>query len=123
MICGDARRPEYVYIEFIWRRRKCFTSIVFLWIRYVGLIGFGVSASYLLQEQKDDTLCERYLQMQGIFSSVIIATVDVVLVYRIWILYGKSRFILYALSSVVFGWFKVINLYFPCLIYEKPNLL
>ncbi|KAF8995375.1 hypothetical protein BDQ17DRAFT_1330597 [Cyathus striatus] len=113
MICGDPRRPEYVYIEFIWRRRKCFTSIVFLW------------------EQKDDTLSAgsntewtliRYV-MQGIFSSVIIATVDVVLVYRIWILYGKSRFILYALSSVVFGWFKVINLYFPCLIYEKPNLL
>ncbi|KAF8997752.1 hypothetical protein BDQ17DRAFT_1329214 [Cyathus striatus] len=73
-------------------------SLVFLWIRYVGLIGFGFVLIYelqdILQEQKDDTLCERYLQMQGIFSSVITATVDVVLVYRIWILYGKSRFVL-----------------------------
>ncbi|KAF8995377.1 hypothetical protein BDQ17DRAFT_1412208 [Cyathus striatus] len=65
----------------------------------------------LLREQKEDTLYVYYMStgspliryaMEGIFSSVIISSVDVVLVYRIWILYGKSHFILYTLSFVVF---------------------
>ncbi|KAF8990478.1 hypothetical protein BDQ17DRAFT_368316 [Cyathus striatus] len=96
-------------IELIWKRRMRFTSYLYIWNRYGSIVGIILSASFMLREMSDDKECVRYLQMEGAASSIITTTVDIVLVYRIWILYAKSKPLLYFLTFLVAGECIVIN--------------
>ncbi|KAF8990469.1 hypothetical protein BDQ17DRAFT_1371883 [Cyathus striatus] len=96
-------------IELIWKRRLRFTSYLYIWNRYASIVILIASATFMVREMKDDKECVRYLTMGGVSSSVITTTVDIVLVYRLWILYAKSKPLLYFLFFLVAGECVVIN--------------
>ncbi|KAF8986836.1 hypothetical protein BDQ17DRAFT_1375714 [Cyathus striatus] len=89
--------PEEV--ELIWKRRWRFTSYLYIWNRYASMV--ALMYAVMVREMKDDKACIRSLETSGVSSAVITTTVDIVLVYRLWILYAKSKPLLYFLLFLV----------------------
>ncbi|KAJ7488117.1 hypothetical protein FB451DRAFT_1553607 [Mycena latifolia] len=81
-------------IEFIWKRRKSLASCVYLWNRYWTLIITCINTSVVLREITSD-------KFEGVSSTLIIATVDLILLVRVWILFAKSRRMLYILVPLM----------------------
>ncbi|KAJ6571396.1 hypothetical protein B0H19DRAFT_1255378 [Mycena capillaripes] len=88
-------------IEFVWKRRKSLASYVYLWV--------GIDYVSLLSSNRPQnryftliiTCCGIYTQFEGVSSTLIVATVDVILLLRVWILFGKSRNLLYFLVPLM----------------------
>ncbi|KAJ6517467.1 hypothetical protein C8R47DRAFT_1255082 [Mycena vitilis] len=85
-------------IEFVWKnKRKTLASYVYLWNRYFTLIITCINTSVLVRVIDTDTAYDSqiYTQFEGVSSTLIVATVDVILLLRVWILFGKSRSLFY----------------------------
>ncbi|KAJ7121432.1 hypothetical protein C8R44DRAFT_853061 [Mycena epipterygia] len=104
-------------IEFIWKRRKSPASYVYIWNRYFTLIITCINTSVILREIPTDIVCQIYTQVplllpfgtyahhdhqfEGVSSTLIVAAVDVILLMRVWLLFGKSRRLLYFLIPLM----------------------
>ncbi|KAJ6533288.1 hypothetical protein DFH09DRAFT_126300 [Mycena vulgaris] len=82
--------PEEV--ELMWKSRLGLAKIIYLWNRYFSLIAIGLNTSVIVREITTESVCMNWLKVQGVTSTVIIGTVDLVLMLRVWILYGRPRF-------------------------------
>ncbi|KAJ7168561.1 hypothetical protein C8R46DRAFT_1092044 [Mycena filopes] len=49
----------------------------------------------MVREIKSDHTCQSFLIAEAVTSSLIVTTADLILILRVWILYGKSRRLLY----------------------------
>ncbi|KAK7034588.1 hypothetical protein VNI00_012219 [Paramarasmius palmivorus] len=87
-------------IELIWKTPKKLASLIYLWFknRYFSLVALGINASFMLREVNSDKL-------MGITITIIISTVDLVLLMRVWILYGRSKKLLYLMIPLISGEF------------------
>ncbi|KAJ7850297.1 hypothetical protein B0H14DRAFT_3665580 [Mycena olivaceomarginata] len=63
-------------VELMWSRRWGLAKIVYLWNRYFSLVAIR---------------CIGWLKVQGITTTLVIATVDFVLMFRVWIIYGRPQ--------------------------------
>ncbi|KAI3618802.1 hypothetical protein WG66_006330 [Moniliophthora roreri] len=107
-------------VELIWKTPKKLASIIYN--RYFSLIALGVNVSFMLREVKSDRvslvfnlsqllldylfteqICSMFLHLMGITITIIISTVDLVLLMRVWILYGRSKKLLYVLIPLISG--------------------
>jgi len=89
-------------INLVWGRHKSLASYIYLWNRYFALIITCINTSVPLREITTDRACQIYTQFEGVSSTLIIATVDIILLLRVWILFGKSRRLLYCLVPLMF---------------------
>ncbi|KAJ7274642.1 hypothetical protein C8J57DRAFT_235305 [Mycena rebaudengoi] len=90
-------------IQFIWMRPKSLASYIYIWNRYLTLAITCISTSVLVREVKtDQVFCQIYTLAQGVASTLIVATVDIILLLRVWILFRKSRMLLYILLPFIF---------------------
>ncbi|KAJ7892533.1 hypothetical protein B0H14DRAFT_984171 [Mycena olivaceomarginata] len=78
-------------VELMWSSRWGLAKIVYLWNRYFSLIAISLNASVIVREIGTATVCMGWLKVQGITSTIIIGTVDFVLMLRVWIMYGRPR--------------------------------
>ncbi|TFK37208.1 hypothetical protein BDQ12DRAFT_736354 [Crucibulum laeve] len=88
-------------VELIWRKKWTLAGGLFVCNRYGIITVVIICARYLLAETKTDDVGLRYLHMEGLLSSIFLVTVDIVLVYRIWVLYARNRYLLYFLIVMV----------------------
>ncbi|KAK7036764.1 hypothetical protein VNI00_011430 [Paramarasmius palmivorus] len=65
--------------------------------RYFSILAIGAHVSFILREVKTD---KEWLEAAS--TIVIIPTVDLVLLLRVWALYGKAKILLYCLLPVIF---------------------
>ncbi|KAJ7133164.1 hypothetical protein C8R44DRAFT_870602 [Mycena epipterygia] len=84
----------YVKVELMWRSGISTTNTIYLWNRYFTLIALSYDASVQLRPFKSDS-------GEAATSTLILATVDFILVLRVWILYGKKRVLLYFLVPMI----------------------
>ncbi|KAJ6610711.1 hypothetical protein B0H10DRAFT_2059213 [Mycena sp. CBHHK59/15] len=88
-------------VQLIWKSRLCLSNFLYIWIRYFTLLAISIDLSFMLREVKSDHTCRTFLLTQMATSTLIVVTVDVILVLRVWILYGKSRALLYFLIPLI----------------------
>ncbi|KAJ7064083.1 hypothetical protein C8F01DRAFT_1130294 [Mycena amicta] len=91
-------------IELMWPSRdRTFpaTNIVYLWNRYFTLISLCYDASVMLSPFKSNASCIKFFQGEAVTSTVILATVDLILVLRVWLLYERKRVLLYLLIPMI----------------------
>ncbi|KZT12009.1 uncharacterized protein LAESUDRAFT_162925 [Laetiporus sulphureus 93-53] len=85
-------------VDLFWKGPLSLTKILYLWNRYFSLIALSIDvAIHMSAISSNSNRCEDYLQVQGSLATVITATVDFVLVLRVWILYHRNRTMLYVL--------------------------
>ncbi|KAK7060021.1 hypothetical protein R3P38DRAFT_2838921, partial [Favolaschia claudopus] len=75
-------------LELIWSSRWRLAKIIYLWNRYFSLVAISLNASVIVREISSANVCIDWLKVQGITSTILIGTVDFVLM-RVWILYGR----------------------------------
>ncbi|KAJ6568006.1 hypothetical protein DFH09DRAFT_438148 [Mycena vulgaris] len=85
--------PEEV--ELIWKSRWGITKIIYLWNRYFSLITVSLNASVIVRDISSSHVCISWLKVQGSSSTILVATVDFVLMLRVWILYGRQRWMVW----------------------------
>ncbi|KAF8884831.1 hypothetical protein BD779DRAFT_1801567 [Infundibulicybe gibba] len=93
----------------IWRNPWNFTSCLYIWNRYYALIVMMVNLSYMFRTGMSDEVCYRDIVFQGLSGSILICTVDSILAFRVWILYEKSRKILWFLIVLISGMWCYLN--------------
>ncbi|KAJ7662633.1 hypothetical protein DFH06DRAFT_356470 [Mycena polygramma] len=92
-----ARIPEEV--ELMWKSRWGVAKIIYLWNRYFSAIVVRVPYYQSLRPQLTALQsCIGWLQVQGSSSTVLIATVDFVLMLRVWILYRRPRWMVWVFA-------------------------
>ncbi|KAJ6592448.1 hypothetical protein B0H19DRAFT_1087861, partial [Mycena capillaripes] len=111
-------------VELMWKSRSGLTKILYLWNRYFSLIAlrYGSARSsfdelnLIIREIKGD-------RVQCIISTVIVGTVDFVLMLRVWILYGRPRVFAWLFSCIAAGAMKSSSLVKGCYAYNVPRFL
>ncbi|KAJ7723791.1 hypothetical protein B0H16DRAFT_1698864 [Mycena metata] len=88
-------------VELMWKSRIHTTNFVYLWNRYFTLIVLICDASVMLNPYQSNAVCIRFFQSEAVTSTLILATVDFILVLRVWILYDKKRWLLYLLVPMI----------------------
>ncbi|KAJ7263580.1 hypothetical protein B0H12DRAFT_281276 [Mycena haematopus] len=78
-------------VQLMWSSRWGLAKGVYLWNRYFSLIAISLNTSVILREIPTETVCIGWLKVQGITSTIVIGTVDFVLMLRVWIMYGRPR--------------------------------
>ncbi|KAK7045161.1 hypothetical protein R3P38DRAFT_189087 [Favolaschia claudopus] len=88
-------------VEHMWKSSWHTTNVVYLWNRYFTLIALLVDAIVMLSPYKSDAVCIKYFNTEAVSSTMILATVDFILVLRVWLLYEKARWLLYVLVPMI----------------------
>ncbi|KAJ7121589.1 hypothetical protein C8R44DRAFT_786524 [Mycena epipterygia] len=89
-------------VELIWKSPKpTLARYIYIWNRYFSLLVVGVSASVYLQHVDSDDLCQLYGRIRSLTSTVIVITVDSVLMLRVWALFGQSRKLMFFLVPLI----------------------
>ncbi|KAJ6480044.1 hypothetical protein DFH09DRAFT_1341577 [Mycena vulgaris] len=91
-------------LELMWKSRLGLAKIIYLWNRYFSLVAIG-QPKYERHCARDYNrerarTCMNWLKVQGVTSTVIIGTVDLVLMLRVWILYGRPRFFIWMFACM-----------------------
>ncbi|KAJ7676920.1 hypothetical protein DFH06DRAFT_615559 [Mycena polygramma] len=89
--------------ELMWKSRWGIAKVIYLWNRYFSAIVISLNPFSKISALHS---CIGWLQVQSSSSIVLIATVDFVLMLRVWILYGRPRWMVWffaflAISEVV----------------------
>ncbi|KAF8214673.1 hypothetical protein K438DRAFT_1801922 [Mycena galopus ATCC 62051] len=87
-------------VDLMWQSRWGLTKTIYLWNRYFSLISISLVASVMVREITTNTGCTNWLKMQCITSTVVVGTVDFVLMLRVWILYGRPRVFLWLFTCM-----------------------
>ncbi|KAJ7775989.1 hypothetical protein DFH07DRAFT_1056725 [Mycena maculata] len=82
-------------VEHMWKSRWGVAKIVYLWNRYFSLIVISLNMSVIVRDIGSSDVCIGWLRVQGSASTVVIATIDFVLMLRVWILYRRQRWTVY----------------------------
>ncbi|KAF8870291.1 hypothetical protein BD779DRAFT_1792136, partial [Infundibulicybe gibba] len=88
-------------VALIWRRPWNITSLLYIWNRYYALISLVIYSSYIFRIMDSNKACLRSVTFQGLSGTVLVATVDTILAFRVWILYEKSRKLLWFLIALI----------------------
>ncbi|KAF7346951.1 hypothetical protein MVEN_01447500 [Mycena venus] len=94
-------------VELMWKSYIHTTNVIYLWNRYCTLLALLINASVMLSPYKSDAVSVfnitdlLYFNTEAFFSTLILATVDLILVLRVWLLFEKARWLLYVLMPMI----------------------
>ncbi|KAJ6510865.1 hypothetical protein C8R45DRAFT_965420 [Mycena sanguinolenta] len=80
-----------------WNAAKC----LYLWNRYFSLFALSFDAFFYVHSTASNNTCEAFLQVQGLAATIIVGTVDFVLLLRVYVLYENSKKMLFFLIPLV----------------------
>ncbi|KAJ6581114.1 hypothetical protein B0H19DRAFT_493568 [Mycena capillaripes] len=86
-------------VTLMWKSRFSVSNAFYIWIRYFTLIALSIDLSFMLKVEWSDHLPD--FLFQTIACTIIVVSADVILVLRVWILYAKSRKLLYFLVPLI----------------------
>ncbi|KAJ7020082.1 hypothetical protein C8F04DRAFT_1319436 [Mycena alexandri] len=97
-------------VELVWTRRKSLVKWLYIWVRY--FVDILPSWNLIKKTQTESIFlvghdlplhvrCFIFQQVQGTSATIIIGTVDFILLLRIWILCGRSHRISYVLLGLI----------------------
>ncbi|KAF8871175.1 hypothetical protein BD779DRAFT_1791659 [Infundibulicybe gibba] len=78
-------------VTLIWRNPWNVTSLLYIWNRYYTLIVLAIDMSIVLRVIDSNEVCSKYQVFEAVSGTVLVITIDVILAFRVWILYEKSR--------------------------------
>ncbi|KAJ7314442.1 hypothetical protein DFH08DRAFT_431252 [Mycena albidolilacea] len=89
-------------INFVWNRPWSIPSGLYLWNRYTTLLAVTLSMPFMFREIESNHVpvapsSSFGWQSQGLVSTLLFGTFDLLLTLRVWILYGKTRRMAYIL--------------------------
>ncbi|KAJ7633929.1 hypothetical protein DFH06DRAFT_1479488 [Mycena polygramma] len=88
-------------VTLVWKSRHGNAKILYLWNRYFSLVAIATNMTVMVLEVSSDKVCMSWLRVQCISSTVIVGTVDFVLMCRVWMLYGRLRSFLWLFGCMV----------------------
>ncbi|KAJ7743321.1 hypothetical protein B0H16DRAFT_1561334 [Mycena metata] len=88
-------------VNLVWKSPRRISNAIYLWIRYFSLITVSIYTIFTFRVIKSDHTCRSFLLAEAVTASLIGTSADVILVLRVWILYGKSRRLLYIFVPVL----------------------
>ncbi|KAJ7443708.1 hypothetical protein FB451DRAFT_1413544 [Mycena latifolia] len=128
-------------VELMWQSQWGLAKIIYLWNRHFSLVFISLATSAMLREMTTDNAyvwkisCTDWLKLQCVTSTVVIGTVDFVLMLRVWILYGRPRVLVWLFAITVgffafaeiseyvhLGWADISPLENNFLIADRPSL-
>ncbi|KAF8884841.1 hypothetical protein BD779DRAFT_1535906 [Infundibulicybe gibba] len=88
-------------VTLVWQNPWNQTSFLYIWNRYYSLTTLAINLNYGFRIIDSDQTCYKYEMFQGFSGSVLVVTVDIILAFRVWILYEKSRKLLWLFVVVI----------------------
>ncbi|KAJ7258147.1 hypothetical protein C8J57DRAFT_1341238 [Mycena rebaudengoi] len=88
-------------VELVWKSRWGLFNFFYIWIRYFTLILITVFLSFALREQTSDTLCNIFQLVEMVACTLVIFSVDVIIALRVWILFRRSKILLYCMIPLL----------------------
>ncbi|KAJ7476166.1 hypothetical protein FB451DRAFT_1557938 [Mycena latifolia] len=88
-------------LQLIWSGPLRISNAIYIWMRYFTLITTVIYSTFMFREVKSDHSCRAFLLAEAITASFIVVTADLILVLRVWILYGRPRKLLYFLLPLI----------------------
>ncbi|KAF8174454.1 hypothetical protein K438DRAFT_1980203 [Mycena galopus ATCC 62051] len=86
-------------IEFVWKSRLSLWSLLYVWTRYYTLVTVAIDVSW--KSRHRTCSCRYFILAEMITITVAAVSVDSILVLRVWILYNKSRWLIYFLVPLM----------------------
>ncbi|KAJ7447280.1 hypothetical protein B0H11DRAFT_2082822 [Mycena galericulata] len=97
-------------LDFVWKKRWSIPSI--LYNRYITIIAVISFAAFMFQEIQSNkvgrpayslsrTSCTYFIVAEGLVSTLLVVSFDLMLIMRVWILYGKTRRMSYILFPML----------------------
>ncbi|KAJ7436792.1 hypothetical protein B0H11DRAFT_2206898 [Mycena galericulata] len=87
-------------VEMVWKRPKSLVKWLYIWNRYFALSMTWSTFGECLR------ICQ---QIQGTGATIIVGTVDIILLLRVWILYERSTRMLYTLLAMIIGEREILS--------------
>jgi len=84
-------------VELVWKGRWNLGKVLFIWNRYYYLVFLLVAQSIDLNNTASDEFCLKWGQIHPWLALAASATVEFILSFRVWALYGKARWITFFL--------------------------
>jgi len=69
---------------------------LFLWHRYTGLTIIAVNSAFFLSRASTG-LCQGWIQFEGATGILSIVNIEIIMIFRVWALYGRKQIVLIAL--------------------------
>ncbi|KAJ7777320.1 hypothetical protein B0H16DRAFT_1505074 [Mycena metata] len=97
----------------MWKSRLSLSNVFYL--RYFTL--FALST-----ERSDHLSCQTFFYMENATSTIITVSADMILIFRVWILYGRSKKLRYLFVALITGSPFTIGIYTVKQIVQRPVL-
>ncbi|KAJ7038955.1 hypothetical protein C8F04DRAFT_1088049 [Mycena alexandri] len=78
-------------VEFVWSRRWSIPSILYLWNRYMTMLTVISCSLFMFREIDSNNRCRAFIVAEGLVSTLLVISFDLMLTLRVWVLYGKTR--------------------------------
>ncbi|KAK7059980.1 hypothetical protein R3P38DRAFT_976366 [Favolaschia claudopus] len=88
-------------VELVWKTRRSLFNFLYLFIRYFTLLVIGINISFMMKTEWSDHTCRAFIFEELILTTIIVWLSELVLVIRVWILYQRSRTLLYFLAALL----------------------
>ncbi|KAJ7484827.1 hypothetical protein B0H11DRAFT_1162076 [Mycena galericulata] len=89
-------------VEMVWKRPKSLVKWLYIWNRYFALsMTCFCTSVYLRRTPSNLESCFISQQIQGTGATIIVGTVDIILLLRVWILYERSTRLMYTLLAMI----------------------
>ncbi|KAJ7489627.1 hypothetical protein B0H11DRAFT_1059223 [Mycena galericulata] len=125
-------------VEMVWKRPKSLVKWLYIWNRYFALSMTCFCTSVYLRRMPSNLLCVNlnlrdfslnaditmfgscfiFQHIQGTGATIIVGTVDIILLLRVWILYERSTRMLYTLLAMIIGEREILSAQ-PLYIYRQ----
>ncbi|KAJ7166781.1 hypothetical protein C8R46DRAFT_1192107 [Mycena filopes] len=89
-------------INFVWKKPWSPPTVLYLWNRYITLFTVILSMPFMFREVESDHSCRSFIIAQGLASTLLFGSFDLLLMLRVWILYGKTRLMARILFPMLF---------------------
>ncbi|KAF7375266.1 hypothetical protein MSAN_00413300 [Mycena sanguinolenta] len=97
---GTTSTPQ-LQVNLVWKSRFSVSNVVYIVIRYCTLAVICVDISFMLRAEWSDQICRSFLFGEMILSTVVVILGDLILIFRVWILYGRSKRLLYFVVPLI----------------------
>ncbi|KAJ7777322.1 hypothetical protein B0H16DRAFT_1879405 [Mycena metata] len=85
----------------MWKSRLSLSNVFYIWIRYFTLVALSVDVSFMLRTEWSDRSCQRFFYTETATSAIITVSADMILIFRVWILYGRSKRLRYLFLALI----------------------
>ncbi|KAI0356920.1 hypothetical protein OH77DRAFT_1588791 [Trametes cingulata] len=80
-------------IQFVWTTKWNLSKLLFLWVRFFGIVLLTVNIAVTLTGNHSVKVCEFYFYWEGTAGSLMLYSVEIILQLRIYAMYHKNKWL------------------------------